>query len=297
MSGAAALAARAAADATSVGALVAGAATRLAAAGVETARLDSRLLAAQAFGVDAAHLLAHPERPATEAGRRRFEALVARRQRREPVALILGRREFWGLDFRVTKATLVPRPETETVVERALACVVDRDAALSVLDLGTGSGCLLLALLSELRCARGLGVDISAAALKVARANAERLGLGDRARFLKSDWHGDVRETFDLVVVNPPYIADGDFALLEPEVSRFEPRSALAAGADGLDAYRALVPGLARLLNPGAHVVLEVGAGQADAVATMLEGQRLAVSGVHADLAGRPRALTAMAEF
>lgn len=297
MSAATALAARAAVEPDCAGPLTAAAAGRLADAGIESARLDARLLAAQAFGVDAAHLLAHPEWRPAPAMRRRFETLVERRQRREPVALILGRREFWGLDFQVTAATLVPRPETETVVERALAGVADRDADISVLDLGTGSGCLLLALLSELPRARGLGVDISAAALELARANADALGLGSRAHFRKSDWGGAVTETFDLVVANPPYIADGDFAALAPDVSRFEPRRALSGGADGLDAYRAMVPGLTRLLNPGSRVVLEIGAGQADAVTAMLKAQRLAVSGVHDDLAARPRAIAACAEF
>lgn len=301
MSAATTLDARAVPDAATVGVLTAAAAGRLAEAGIASARLDARLLAARAFGVDAARLLAYPEWRPAPAMRRRFETLVERRAAREPVALILGRREFWGLDFQVTAATLVPRPETETVVERALACVGARerknDGELSVLDLGTGSGCLLLALLSELPNARGLGVDVSAAALRVAGANADALGLAGRARFTASDWGGDVAETFDLVVANPPYVADGDFAALEPEVSRFEPRLALAGGADGLDAYRALVPGLRRLLNPGARVVIEIGAGQADAVALMLESHRLAVSGVHADLAGRPRAIAACAEF
>ncbi len=288
---------RPAAHPDSAGALIADAAKRFAAAGIDSARLDARLLAAEAFGVDAAWLIAHPDDRPTPARRRRFRALVARRERREPVALILGRREFWGLAFRLGKATLVPRPETETVVAEALAAVADRGGKLDILDLGTGSGCLLLALLSELADARGLGVDVSPAALTVARANARRLGLGGRARFRKSDWADAVADAFDLVVANPPYVADGDLDRLAPEVSRFEPRLALAGGADGLAAYRRLIPGLAGRLKAGARVVLEIGATQADAVASMLEDHGLRVSGVHGDLAGRPRAISARAEF
>jgi len=288
------------ADPASLGALTRAAAARLAAAGIASARLDARLLAAHAFGVDAARLIAHPEQRPTSRRRRRFTALVARRAAREPIAYILGRREFWGLDLRVGKATLVPRPETETVVELALAVARGRGGdgdGLAILDLGTGSGCLLLALLSELPRARGVGVDASAGALAVARANARSLGLSGRARFGKSDWGRSVTERFDLVVANPPYVCDGDFGRLEPEVSRFEPRPALSGGADGLAAYRALAPGLARLMNPGASIVVEIGDGQAAAVTAILEGHRLRVSGVRADLAGRQRAIAAKADF
>jgi len=289
-----------AADPESLGALVAAAAARFAVAGIGSARLDARLLAARAFGVTPERLIGHPERRPTPAQRRRFAALVARRAARQPIAHILGRREFWGLELRVGTATLVPRPETETVVELALAVAGRRHALgdggeLTILDLGTGSGCLLLALLSELPDARGLGVDVSTKALAIARDNARRLGLAGRARFTTSDWGAQVDGRFDLVVANPPYVADGDFAKLEAEVSRFEPRLALAGGADGLAHYRALAPGLARLLKPEANVVLEAGDGQRDAVAVILERHGLKVSGVRADLAGRPRAIAATA--
>jgi release factor glutamine methyltransferase len=282
----------------SLGELTAAAAARLAEAGIDSVRLDARLLAAHAFGVTPARLIGHPEHRPTPAERHRFAALVARRAAREPIAYILGRREFWGLELRVSKATLVPRPETETVVELALGIAGGRDDGdLAILDLGTGTGCLLLALLSELPDARGLGVDVSAKALTIARANARRLGLAGRARFRISDWGERVGERFDLVVANPPYVADSDFAQLAPEVRRFEPRLALSGGADGLAQYRLLVPGLRRLLKPQASVILEIGDGQADAVEAILEGHRLKVSGVRADLAGRPRAIAANTDF
>lgn len=285
------------ADSASVGALLADAAARLDAAGIDGARLDARVLAAHAFGVSPARLVAHPESRPTPARRRRFRALVERRAGREPVALILGVREFWSLEFLVDDTTLVPRPESEAVIERTLATIEGRDGDVSILDLGTGSGCLLLALLRELPNARGVGVDVSAAALRVARANARRLGLADRACFRRSDWGRGVGARFDLVVANPPYIADGDFAGLAPEVARFEPRLALSGGGDGLACYRALAPGLARRLRPRGRVVLEIGSTQADAVAAILENHGLAVLAVHADLAGRPRVVEAAADF
>ena len=293
-----------------LGQALAGAVATLTGAGVASPRLDARLLAARVLGWDQARVLARPEHAMTGAQRASFESLVRRRARREPMAHILGRREFWGLDFQVTPATLVPRPETETIVERALAHVdaqVDagaggRDAELAVLDLGTGTGCLLLSLLHELPRARGLGVDVSADALAVARVNAARLGLAGRAGFRDGDWAAGIAGRFDLIVANPPYIADGDFAGLEPEVAGFEPRLALSGGADGLACHRRLLAGVGRLMADGAALLVEIGAGQADAVtaiaasaasAASAGGHGLRVSAVHRDLAGHPRVLQA----
>ncbi len=284
-------------------------AARLARAGIESARLDARLLAAHALGWDAAKIVAAKDFLPDAEQRRTLDALIARREAREPVAVIIGRCEFWSLEFAVSADVLIPRPDSETIIEAALAAVEDRDengnkdgdGALGILDLGTGSGCLLLALLSELPGASGLGVDISEAALSVAAANAKNLGLGDRAEFELSDWganvtrgiSGGVSGRFDIVVANPPYIADGEFATLEPEVARFEPRLALSGGADGLDCIRALAPRLGPLLAPRGRAFVEIGATQADAVAALLKARDLRVCQVHKDLIGRPRVVEA----
>ncbi len=273
------------------------AAGRLGEAGIDSARLDARLLAAMALDWDEARILARPEHVLTPAQRLRFKALVARREAREPLAAIAGRREFWGLDFGVTADTLIPRPESETVVEAALAWVADRDAPLQILDLGTGSGCLVLALLAELGNARGLGTDIADAALAVARENAHRLGFGDRVRFRNADWGRDVSGLFDIVLANPPYVAEYEFAALEPEVARFEPRLALSGGADGLRCYRALAPWIPMVLAPHGRAFVEIGSGQAEAVSGIFRDHGLAASGVHNDLAGRPRVVEAQQFF
>lgn len=204
---------------------------------------------------------------------------------------ILGVREFWSLEFLLSDATLDPRPDTETVVEAALALVGDRAAALKVLDLGTGTGCLLVALLHELPNAWGLGVDRSEGAARTAASNAMRLGVGGRSAFVVGDWASPLAAGFDLVVSNPPYIAEGELPLLAPEVRLYDPPSALAAGDDGLAAYRAIARDLDRLLAPGGRVVVEVGRGQAEDVAAILAGAGLSDLGFRSDLAGIPRAV------
>jgi release factor glutamine methyltransferase len=199
-------------------------------------------------------------------GQADFDALVARRMAREPLAFILGRREFWSLDFAVSSATLIPRPDSETLIEAALAAFAGRAPPRRVLDLGTGTGCLLLAALSEFRHAIGIGVDRSAAAAALAARNAASLGLADRAIFVCCDWASALDGCFDLVVCNPPYIPSSELGDLMPEVARHEPPSALDGGPDGLSAYRRLVPELHCLLSPDGFAVLELGAGQAGAV-------------------------------
>ncbi len=268
----------------------------LEAAGIDSARLDARLLASTVLGWDPARVLAHPEHVLGDGEWERLQSLLARRGNRQPLAVIIGKREFWGLDFAVTADTLVPRPESETLIEAVLGATEDRDADLNILDLGTGSGCLLLALLSELPNARGLGVDLSAAALKVAAGNAAALGLEGRAEFRQSDWGRGLDGTegrFDLILANPPYVADDEFAALEPEVSRFEPRLALSGGPDGLDCYRSLAPRVGPLLAPGGGAFVETGAAQAGAVSALFEENGLAVTSIHADLCGRPRVVEA----
>ena len=272
------------------------AAGRLQAAGIVSARLDARLLASFVLGWDQARVLAHPEQVLGGGEWSLLQSLLARRAKRESLAVIIGKCEFWGLDFAVTADTLVPRPESETLIEAALAVTGGqeggRDADLSVLDLGTGSGCLLLALLSERPNAQGLGVDLSAAALKVAAGNAAALGLEGRAEFRQSDWDHGLDGTvgrFDLILANPPYVADDEFAALEPEVSRFEPRLALSGGPDGLTSYRSLAPQIGHLLAPGGGAFFETGAALAWAVSALFDDHGLAVVCVHDDLCGRPR--------
>lgn len=271
---------------TTVGAALAEAAGILARAGVDSPRLDARLLAAHVLGIEPGVVALYPERPVSPAQGAAFADAVARRAAREPVSRIIGERGFWSLTLRVTPDTLDPRPDSETVVEAALAAATDREAPISVLDLGTGTGCLLLALLAELPRARGLGIDISPEAVAVARANAVAAGLGDRADFRQDNWGDDVTEKFDLIVSNPPYIADADIDALDPEVARFDPRVALAGGVDGLDAYRGLAARIVRLSQPGGLAFLEVGTGQAPHVGRIMEAEGLEFDGVRPDLSG-----------
>jgi release factor glutamine methyltransferase len=264
---------------------------RLHAAGIDTARLDARLLLGEVLNLGAADLVAHPERPLAATESERFQALIERRCLHQPVAQLLARREFWGLSFRVTADTLTPRPETETVIEAALAGIPDRRRALRILDLGTGTGCLLLALLHELPQASGVGVDRSDAALAVAQANAAALGLAARAEFRLGNWMDGLGERFDLIVSNPPYVATADMEHLPAEVARHDPRLALVGGRDGLDSYRAIAEGLSKCLAPDGRLLLETGAGQADSVIRIFAAAGLACTALRGDLAGLPRCL------
>jgi release factor glutamine methyltransferase len=250
----------------------------------DTARLDAELLMAHALGCTREiMLLGRLDDPVPDA----FEALLARRLSHEPIAYITGTRDFWTITLNVTPAVLIPRPDSETLIEAAIAHFAEEPPK-RILDLGTGSGALLLAALSEWPDATGLGVDASTAALAVAAANARRLGLSDRAAFALGDWGQDVNEVFDLILCNPPYVENG--AILATEVADYEPASALYAGEDGLDDYRLLLPQFDRLIAPGAVVVLEIGADQASAVARLATEARLRAS-YFQDLAGRNRCL------
>jgi len=268
------------------------AAARLTAAGLPAARLESRVLAGEAFGLSRESLLTRDDQTARPEDLARLDELVARRIGGEPTARLLGRQEFWSLEFGLGPDTLIPRADSETIVEAALAGIQDHDAPLRLVDFGTGSGCLLLALLSELPNATGLGIDASAEALAVASRNAERLRLAGRAAFRLGDWGQGLSGPFDLIVSNPPYIRDGDIAGLATEVARFEPRRALAGGSDGLDCYRALAPDIAGLLASGGLAVLEIGQGQADAVEAILAAAGLKLAGRRPDLAGIDRAIS-----
>ncbi len=277
-------------------------AARLAAARLDQPALDARILMGHALNLSRDHLLTQADQPVPAEAGLRLEALVVRRLAREPVSRILGRREFWSLDFTLAPETLDPRPDSETVVEAALA-LTPVDAPLAILDLGTGSGCLLLAVLSERPQAWGLGIDASSGAVAAAAANAAPLGLTDRARFVQRDWtqpdwrsglvEGIASPRFDVILANPPYIPDGDIPGLEPEVTRFDPLAALAGGTDGLDAYRRLAPQLPDLLTPNGVVVFEVGFGQAHQVAALFVAAGLQCLGTRTDLGGIERCVLA----
>lgn len=264
--------------------------------GIDSPDADARLLLGHALRLNRTQLLSQSDR-LLEAREVEFvQALSARRLRHEPVARILGRKEFWDLTLHVSDAVLVPRPETETIVEEALDRIA-RDAhqrePLRILDIGTGSGALLLALLSELKNATGIGTDISMAAIEVARGNAERNKLDSRARFVCCNLADGLGGRFDLVVSNPPYIPRGEIATLDAEVREYDPLLALDGGADGLDFYRAIAREAPRLLAPGGHLIVELGLGQDVPVSSLFETAGLTVAPVRPDLAGIPRALGA----
>jgi release factor glutamine methyltransferase len=276
---------------TTIGVLLPAAAARLQAAGIESPAREARLLLGHAAGLGASRIMAYPEQAIAPASAEVFQRLIDRRVAREPVSRILGTREFWSLSFIVTSATLDPRPDSETIVEAALDQISDKKSALRLIDFGTGTGCLLLALLSELPNAFGIGVDRSEAAARVARRNARELGFADRAQFLVGDWATALEGEVDLIVSNPPYIPAGDIAGLEPEVREHDPLTALAGGADGLDPYRLLASATAALVRLGGHVVFEVGQGQADAVAALGTAAGLQLVEQRADLGGIARAV------
>lgn len=269
------------------------AAAILAASGIAQAEGDARFLLLGLLGLSSRDLALNGHRPIGVEAPRLSEAL-ARRVAGEPVARILGAWEFWGLPFALGPDTLVPRPDTETVVEAALAALPDRQAPLRILDLGTGSGCILVALLSELPNVIGFGLDRSEAALRTARANAGANGVGGRACFVRGDWCAALRGPFDLVVSNPPYIAAAIIAGLDREVAEHDPRAALDGGADGLDAYRRILGALGQggMLRPGAPAILEIGYDQAESVRAIGVANGLRVTGLFQDLAGRDRALS-----
>lgn len=274
-----------------LGAVLQRTASALRDAGLPTPMLDARLLVQAASGAALETMMARPETALADEVVDEVARLTAERLAGRPVARLLGHREFWGLDFQLDPATLVPRPDSETLVAAALESIAP-EAPARILDLGTGTGCLLLALLSERPRAFGVGVDLSPAAARMAARNAARLGLGRRAHFVCADWSAALRGPFHLVLANPPYVRTGDLRDLQPEVRLHDPPLALDGGADGLDAYRAIVGDLARLLAPGALAVLELGAGQAAQVAPLAEDAGLALAGPpRRDLAGIERAL------
>lgn len=272
----------------SVGAFLCQAGQMLRAAAIANPRLEARLLLAHAMGSSTEALLREPRAAVPSAAIPRFRAALDQRLAHLPMARILGETGFWTLDLEVGPETLIPRGDSETLIEAVLALGI---APTRILDLGTGTGCLLLAALSEFPSALGIGVDVHPGAAALAARNARRNGMGDRAAFLVGDWAESLRGPFDVVLANPPYIESAAIAGLMPEVARHEPWLALDGGPDGLEAYRMILRDLPRILAPGGHAVLELGQGQAPAVAALAMGVGLGVAGVRADLGGVERAM------
>jgi release factor glutamine methyltransferase len=262
-------------------------------AGFDEARRRARRLLAAVLDLSPTEVFTRLDRTITESERASIEAILRRALAHEPLSRIVGVREFWGLEFMLSPDTLDPRPETETLVEAVLARLPERDRAYRFLDFGTGTGCLLLALLSEYPSATGLGVDRAPGAIATARDNAGRLGLGARARFTAGDWGRDIDERFDAIVSNPPYIESNAMPGLPREVRDFDPRLALDGGADGLDAYRAIAADLPRLLTAAGIAACEIGQGQENAVAGIIIAAGLVIDAILPDLAGIPRCVVA----
>ena len=269
---------------------------RFKAAGNDSAELDARLLVSTALGLDLTGLITAANRTISSEESARIQDFARRRLAGEPVARILGVREFWGLPLKLSAATLVPRPDTETIVERALELIRGDGATnrnLRIADLGTGTGAILLALLSELPNAHGFGTDISTEALQTARDNAAQLGLSDRVTFIACDYASALDGAFDLIVSNPPYIRSAEIADLAVEVRDHDPRAALDGGADGLDAYRALIRQSVGLLAPHAVLVVEAGQGQSRDIEALMTSAGLSPAGPpKRDLGGIPRAVS-----
>jgi release factor glutamine methyltransferase len=276
-----------------IDALVRESAQTLAAAGIENPRLEARVIVGSASGASMETMVAHPERLVDETSVAFVHALVERRVAGAPMAYLIGSKEFWSLDFTVTAATLVPRPDSETLVAAALDFAADRAHPWRALDLGTGTGCLLLSFLSERPHAFGVAVDRSEEALAVAAANADSLGLAPRTGLVCADWAGPLGGSFDVVLANPPYIPRDEIPGLAIEVRDFEPESALDGGPDGLDSYRRILVDLPGLLAPGGMAFFEVGIGQAGDVEALIRAAGLVPAGIQRDLAGVERCVRA----
>lgn len=268
--------------------------SQLRTAGVSTPELDARILLQHAIGARREDFSTISEAELSADSQHKLTAMIQRRIAREPVSRIIGTREFWGLEFLLSPATLDPRPDSETVVEAAISVARRQSLVVSnrpfrILDLGTGTGCLLLSILHGIPNATGLGIDISPKAVETAHENAKQLGLADRAEFAVENWIEGITERFDLVISNPPYIPHAEIKTLEPEVAKFEPLAALDGGEDGLEAYRIIAAGLHKVLKPSGKVVLEVGYGQAQSVSAIMQSHGLRLLGVQKDLGGVER--------
>lgn len=263
--------------------------------GLESAELDARLILCAAADCSDLNFITDPDVELSVAQLKKFDAYVARRLAREPVSRLFGEREFWGLPFTLGPETLDPRADTEILVEAVLERIADREADLSVLDLGTGTGCILISLLHELVNARGTGVDVSSEALRVAGLNAARHQVDGRVELKAGSWYQALPPSphglFDIIVSNPPYITIEEMGQLAPEVAQFDPHAALVAGVDGLDAYRMIIDGVRPYLSSAGFLAFELGAGQFDAVAALGQAGGLRILGGRDDLSGHRRVI------
>lgn len=275
-----------------IAAALAEAGGRLRAVGADSPELDARVLLRQVTGHEDAWLIANPDAEIDRTALEGYAELLERRERREPVSQIVGEREFWSRTFRVTADVLTPRPDTETLIETVLSRIEDRAAPLRILDLGTGSGCIALTLLAECPNATALGVDASPAALEVAAFNADALGVSERVEWRETDWCEGIEGPFDVIVSNPPYIAGYELQHLDPEVREFEPNMALDGGADGMAAYRRIIPSLKRLGTEDSVIAFELGLGQARGVAALGRVAGLRIAEIDQDIARRARVIT-----
>lgn len=257
-------------------------------AGIENPGLESRILFKHVLGISDADLIRGSEKPVSSSDQQQIEAFIQRRVAGEPLSRILGQREFYGRDFIVTPDVLDPRPDTETIIDVAVK-KFEREAPLRILDLGTGSGCILVTLLCEFLQATGMGIDRSAEAIAIAQKNAEQNDVTDRIAFTQGDWAENLEESFDLIVSNPPYIPSPDISNLESEVKNHDPILALDGGNDGLDAYKTIFPQLKKNLSKGGTALFEIGISQLQQVVRLVENAGLSVRESHDDLAGIPR--------
>jgi release factor glutamine methyltransferase len=262
-------------------------------ADIEKPQLEARILIAFAAGFDQTQIFGYPEKVIKPELVTKISGLIDRRKASEPIAYITGNQEFWSLEFIVTKDTLIPRPDSEILVEAVLATIVDKMAPLNILDLGTGSGCLLLALLSELPHTLGVGVDISPTACKIAKQNGKNLGLHNRAKFYQGDWLNGIENTFDIIVTNPPYIADSQILLLERDVKDFEPHIALSGGLDGLVAYKKILKQCTKHLNIGGLLAVEIGVNQLSDIQIILANNKFKLISIHSDFGNIDRCILA----
>ena len=273
------------------GKLISAAVEELTAVGIEAPRLEARMLLGSVMQISPSQFIVNPEIKCSNKHKFQYLALVERRKQHEPVSHLTGFREFWSLNYQVTSSVLDPRPDSETLVSEALKRFPEKEAPLRVLDIGVGSGCLLLSFLSERPNAIGMGVDISPAALLVAYQNTERFGLTNRTKFKQSDWLRGVTGEYDVIFCNPPYISSEEFKLLSEDIRNFEPREALLAGESGLEAYKDILPYICNSLSKDGEAFFEIGISQAKRVTEISIANGLIVCGLVADISGTPRCL------